>query len=201
MSAPDPRLLILSAPSGAGKTTVARRLLAELPGARVSISTTTRPPRGQENQGREYHFVDERRFRELAAAGDFLEWAEVHSHLYGTRRSVLQGVPPGAWTIFDVDLNGGEALKKQFRGAVTVLILPPSLEVLEERLRGRRTESEEAIQRRLAASRSEIARGLALYDYAIVNHDLDQAVTDVVAVVRAESLRLEFQRKALGEAF
>ncbi len=201
MSATLPRLLILSAPSGAGKTTLAKRLLTELPQAKVSVSTTTRPPRGQENQGREYIFVTEPRFRELAEAGEFLEWAEVHSHLYGTRKDALQGAAPGSWTIFDVDLNGGAALKAQFPGAVTVLLLPPSLEVLESRLRGRRTESEEAIQRRLSASCSEIARGLALYDYAIVNRDLDQAVHDVLAVVRAENLRLVAQRADLEKAF
>jgi len=201
MSALSPRLLILSAPSGAGKTTLARRLLHELPKARVSVSTTTRPPRGQENHGREYNFVTEVRFRELVAAGEFLEWAEVHNHLYGTRKDALQGAAPDSWTIFDVDLNGGAALKGQFPGAVTVLVLPPSLEILESRLRGRRTESEEAIQRRLAASCSEIARGLGLYDYAIVNRDLDLAVHAVLAVVTAENLRLDAQRDELEKAF
>jgi guanylate kinase len=201
MSAPFPRLLILSAPSGAGKTTLARRLVSELPGARVSISTTTRPPRGQENQGREYNFVPERRFRELAAAGEFLEWAEVHNHLYGTRKDALRNAAPGSWTIFDVDLNGGAALKAQFEGAVSVLILPPSLEVLESRLRGRRTESEEAIQGRLSASLSEIARGLELYDYAVVNREIDQAVRDVLAVVKGEALRLAAQRSDLQKLF
>jgi len=201
MSAPFPRLLILSAPSGAGKTTLARRLASELPEARVSISTTTRPPRGQENQGREYHFVAEPRFRELAASGEFLEWAEVHGHLYGTRREVMRDAAPGSWTIFDVDLNGGAALKSQFEGAVTVLVLPPSLEILEARLRGRRTESEEAIQRRLSASLSELARGLALYDYAVVNRDLEQAVRDVRAVMRGEGLKLAVQRAELEKFF
>ncbi len=201
MSALSPRLLILSAPSGAGKTTLARRLLQELAQARVSVSTTTRPPRGQENHGREYNFVSETRFRELVEAGEFLEWAEVHGHLYGTRRDALQGAALDSWTIFDVDLNGGAALKRQFPGAITVLVMPPSLEVLESRLRGRRTESEEAIQGRLSASRNEIARGLRLYDYAIVNRDLDQAVQAVLAVATAENLRLDAQREGLEKSF
>jgi guanylate kinase len=201
MSALAPRLLVLSAPSGAGKTTLAKKLLSELPHARLSISTTTRPPRGQETEGREYDFVSESHFRELIAAGEFLEWAEVHSHLYGTRKNALQGSTAGMWTLFDVDLNGGAALKAKFPGAVTVLILPPSLEVLEARLRGRRTESEEAIQRRLDVSCNEIARGLKLYDYAVVNRELDQAVADVLAVLRAERLRLADQRPELEKAF
>ena len=179
MSSIGPRLLILSAPSGAGKTTLAQRLLTQIAGARLSVSTTTRAPRGQERDGLDYHFVDEDRFRALIANGDFLEWAEVHGHLYGTRRGLVAATPPGSWTVFDIDVTGGAGAEGQFAGAVTLFVLPPSLAVREARLRGRQTESEDAIARRLAASfRDEIARGLASYDYAIVNHDLELATRD-----------------------
>lgn len=201
MSSLVPRLLILSAPSGAGKTTLAKRLLAALGSARLSVSTTTRAARGQEQDGVDYHFVSEARFRELIAHGAFLEWAEVHGNLYGTARLVLEGLGPESWVIFDIDVHGGMALKGQFPEAVTIFILPPSLEVLEQRLRGRQTESEEAIQRRLGASQDEIGRGLIRYDYAVVNHELEEAVRDVQAILRAEELRLSVARPGLMKSF
>ncbi len=198
-----PLLLILSAPSGAGKTTLARRILASEAGARLSVSTTTRPPRGEESDGRDYHFVDEARFQELIDAGEFLEWALVHGHRYGTSRTVVERalLEPDSLTIFDIDVQGGSAIKEQFPMAVTVFILPPSLAELEMRLRGRRTDSEEVIQLRLAAARSEILRGLAEYDYLVVNSMLEHAEADLHAIVRASGCRAELSREGLRELF
>ena len=146
-------------------------------------------------------FVNHARFRELIAADAFLEWEEVHGQLYGTGRGVLAGAPLDSWTIFDIDVKGGLALRERFPGAVTLFVLPPSLAVLEARLRGRRTESEAAIQARLAASWHEIERGIERYDYAIINSDLEQAVSDVVAVMRAEDLWLEAVRPLLRKTY
>lgn len=185
-----PLLLVVSAPSGAGKTTVVRRLVSEIPGAVRSISCTTRPQRGNEKAEVDYHYVDEVTFFKLVQEDALLEWAEVHGHHYGTpKRPVEEAVSAGSIMIFDIDVQGGEQIKQKYPGAVTVFLLPPSMETLEARLRGRGTENEEEIARRLLAARREIERGLETYDYAVVNEDLEKAYTDVVAVVRAEKLR------------
>jgi guanylate kinase len=194
-------LLVLSAPSGAGKTTLARTLLGAEPSARLSVSTTTRPPRPQEVEGKDYHFVDPASFRKMADGGAFAEWAEVHGFHYGTSRSVVEQAlaQSGALTLFDIDVQGGKALKGQYPEAVTVFILPPSPEVLAERLRSRQTESREAIERRLAAARSEIARGLAEYDYLVVNRKVEESCAELQAIVRAERVRIaRFSRELRG---
>jgi guanylate kinase len=185
-------LLVLSAPSGAGKTTLARTLLAAEPTARLSVSTTTRPPRPQEAEGKDYHFVDAASFQRMIEAGAFAEWAEVHGFHYGTSRAVVQRAiaDPGALTLFDIDVQGGKALKQQYPDAVTVFILPPGPEVLAERLRSRQTESQEAIERRLAAARTEIARGLAEYDYLVINRKVEESCAELQAIVRAERVRI-----------
>ncbi len=199
----SPLLLILSAPSGAGKTTLARYLLASEKDARLSVSTTTRAPRGQEVEGRDYHFVDEAEFQRMVERGEFLEWARVHGFRYGTSRTVVERAlrEPGSLTIFDIDVQGGSAIKAQFPQAVTVFILPPSLAELEVRLRGRGTDSEEVIQLRLEAARSEILRGLAEYDYLVVNRVLEDAGADLGAIVRASRCRAVYSREELREAF
>jgi guanylate kinase len=195
-------LLVLSAPSGAGKTTLARVLLDAEPSVRLSVSTTTRPPRPLEEEGRDYHFVDVPSFRRMVEAGAFAEWAEVHGFQYGTSRAVVEQAlsAPGSLTLFDIDVQGGEALKRQYPGAVTVFILPPSPEVLAERLRSRKTESREAIERRLAAARSEIARGLAEYDYLVVNRKVEDSCAELQAIVRAERVRIARFSKELRDA-
>ena len=184
----NPLLLILSAPSGTGKTTLARRLVQAHPGAVFSVSVTTRAPRGQEKDGVDYWFVDEAKFADMVARDEFLEWAHVHGHMYGTPRSVLRTSP--TLVVFDIDVQGGEQIKKRHAEAVRALILPPSLAELERRLRDRSTDDDATIRRRLHAARIEIRLAMAAqYEYWIVNDDLDRAYADLEAIVRAEGCR------------
>jgi guanylate kinase len=183
-------LLVLSAPSGTGKTTLARRLLGELPEALFSISVTTRKPRGREQDGVDYHFVDVASFQERIERGEFVEWAEVHGHFYGSPQSVVdEARARRGIAVFDIDVQGGQAIKRKHADAVLVFVLPPSMEELERRLRDRKTDSDETIRRRMLAARSEIERGVASYDYIIVNDDFERAYRDLHAVVVAERCR------------
>jgi guanylate kinase len=183
-----PLLLILSAPSGTGKTTLARRLVAAHPGAVFSVSYTTRAPRGHEKDGVDYHFVSEERFQQMIGEGAFVEWAKVHGHHYGTPCSSVDDAK--GLVVFDIDVQGGETIKKQHPDAVRALILPPSLAELERRLRARSTDDDATVRRRLHAAQIEmrLAR-LAGYEYWVVNDDLDRAFGDLEAIVRAEGCR------------
>jgi guanylate kinase len=182
-------LLIVSSPSGAGKTTLCSKLRSTYPDLRFSVSHTTRKPRPNELDGREYHFVDTPTFEEMIRAGAFAEWARVHGHLYGTSikeidiaRNSHHGV------IFDIDYQGARQIKATVEGAVGVFLLPPSLEELERRLRGRGTEDEATTRRRLTAAKSEIAH-YGLFDYVIVNDDIDHAFERLRAIVLSERSR------------
>jgi guanylate kinase len=183
-------LLVLSAPSGAGKTTLAHRLLHELHGAQFSISYTTRPPRGAEQNGVDYHFVDTQTFQARIESGQFLEWAEVHGHFYGSAQAVADdAMQSRGMAVFDIDVQGGNAIKRKYPNAVLVFILPPSLEELERRLRDRKTDSDDVIGRRMLAARAEMERGTQSYDYLVINDDLDRAFADLKAIVIAERCR------------
>ncbi|HKC59650.1 MAG TPA: guanylate kinase [Myxococcales bacterium] len=184
-------LLILSAPSGTGKTTLARRLVAAHPGSIFSVSYTTRAPRPGEREGVDYHFVDDSRFDAMIEAGDFVEWAPVHGHRYGTpRAAILEAQRRGALVVFDIDVQGGSAIKRQHPEALRALVLPPSMAELERRLRARSTDDDTTIRRRLHAARVEVLLARAEgYEYWVVNDDLDRAYADLEAIVRAESCR------------
>jgi guanylate kinase len=181
-------LLVLSAPSGAGKTTLAHRFRARHPEATFSISATTRPPRGAERDGVDYHFVSPQRFGALVEQGAFAEWADVHGQRYGTlRATVEEALAERRIALFDIDVQGGSQIKAAWpRETATVLVLPPDTAELERRLRGRSTDSDETIRKRMAAARDEVARGLASYDYVVVNEVIDEALSCLEAIARHE---------------
>ncbi len=199
---PPGLLLVLSAPSGAGKTTLARRFADAHPDAVFSISATTRPPRGAERDGVDYHFVAPARFSALVAGGALAEWAEVHGQRYGTMRATVdEALARGRIALFDIDVQGGSQIKSAWpREAVTVFILPPTVDELERRLRGRSTDTDEVIRRRLLAARAEVARGVATYDYVVVNDVLEDALARITAIAAHERARLAGARDAAAEA-
>jgi guanylate kinase len=182
-------LIVLSAPSGAGKTTLARRLVGELPDATISVNYTTRPPRRNERDGVDYHFVSQDSFESMVARGELLEWAEVHGYRYGSHQRYADLVKTGKVVLFVVDVQGGASIRRKVEEAVLVFVFPPNLGELERRLRERQTDSEETIRHRLEVARQEIQRGRDEYDYYLVNDDLDRACADLKAIVRAERLR------------
>jgi guanylate kinase len=176
-------LVIVSSPSGAGKTTLCHRLMAEFPALRFSVSYTTRRPRAGERDGIDYHFVDGERFQRLADGGELAEWAEVHGHRYGTPRAEVDAaLERGRDVLFDIDWQGGAQLRQKFPDdAVMMWVLPPSLSVLEDRLRRRATDSAPVIERRLETARQEL-RHFAIYDYVVVNDDLEAAYLAVKSI-------------------
>ena len=186
-----PFVMVLSGPSGAGKSTFVAGLLQAFPELRFSVSATTRPRRPHEVDGRDYHFLAAAEFERRVTAGAFLEHAQVHGERYGTLESeVASTLDQGASVLLDVDVQGGVSVKRRMPDAVLVFILPPSLQVLEQRLRQRGTEAEETIRRRLQRAPDEI-RCLPEYDYVVVNDTLAETREALFAIYRAESLRRE----------
>jgi guanylate kinase len=185
-----PFALVISGPSGAGKTTFVRLLLERHADLRFSVSATTRARRDGEQNGREYHFLDAAEFERRVQAGQFLEHAEVHGSRYGTLKSeVLPVLAADQLPILDVDVQGGVRLKRlMLNDAVLVFLLPPSMRRLEEQLRGRKTETEDKIQRRLQRAPDEI-RALVDYDYVVVNDTVPATHADLESILRAERLR------------
>jgi guanylate kinase len=187
----NPFPIILSAPSGGGKTTIAHRLLAKRDDVGYSVSCTTRAPRPREVDGRDYHFLTRDEFLRRRAAGDFAESAEVHGNLYGTLRSEIDRVlGRGQHVIMDIDVQGARQIRDAFPTSVTVFVLPPSGEVLLERLRKRKTESPQQLVSRLNSALQEL-RAVEEYEYVVVNDDLDHAVQRVGAIVDAEVVSRE----------
>ena len=183
-------LLVLSSPSGAGKTTLARRLLAAELGLRMSVSVTTRAPRRGEVDGEDYRFIDAAEFDRLEAAGELLEWAIVHGNCYATPKAgVIAALQAGEDMLFDIDWQGAQQLKQRMgEDVVSVFVLPPDGRTLERRLRARGLDSEEVVVRRLAAAATEIGHWDE-YDYVIVNTDLDTSFAALSAILAAERLK------------
>ena len=202
MMAPDDfLLLILSSPSGAGKTTLTRRLLESCPELRFSVSHTTRAPRGSEVDGEDYHFVDRARFLELVGQGAFLEWAEVHGNLYGTSIAEIdraRATPGCRGMIFDIDYQGARQIQSKIPDVTAVFVLPPSMEELERRLRGRGSESEDSVKRRFAMAQREIEH-YAIFDYVIVNESIERAFDELRSIAIAERARRS-RRAPLAES-
>lgn len=184
-------IFIVSGPSGAGKSTLVEALLARVPDLTVSISCTTRAPRPNEQDGREYHFVDREAFERRRDAHEFAEWAEVHGSLYGTlRRPLDDAIAEGRDVLLDIDVQGARHLKRAYReAAVAVMVFPPSWDELERRLRARRTEDDPTVVRRLTRARDE-AQALLDYDYWLVNEDVAATITRLEAIVLAERARV-----------
>ncbi|MBL8984694.1 MAG: guanylate kinase [Gemmatimonadetes bacterium] len=186
-----PFLLVLSSPSGGGKSTIARHLLAGRDDVVYSISATTRNRRDGEVDGQHYHFLDRATFQARATAGEFLEWAEYGGNLYGTLRSeVERGLDTGRHVVLDIEVQGAEQLRRSFPNAVHVFVLPPSATELVVRLRNRKTEDEAGLARRFAIASGELELA-SRYDYVVVNDDLVEAVAHVAAILDVESRRPE----------
>ncbi|MCP5146168.1 MAG: guanylate kinase [Gammaproteobacteria bacterium] len=192
------RLLVVSAPSGAGKTSLVNALVQTLSGIVVSVSHTTRPPRAGEQNGVNYNFVDIATFQTLVAAGDMLEHAEVFGNYYGTsKRWVSDMLDSGADVLLEIDWQGARQVRALGLPATHIFILPPSREALASRLNARGKDSAEVIERRLAEALEEMSH-YAEYDYLVVNDEFDEALADLVAIVRSSRLCLEYQRDNLG---
>ncbi len=178
--------LVLAAPSGTGKTSIARALVSGSDDYVFSVSATTRPPRPRERDGEHYHFVSEERFRALADDGELVEWAQVHGHLYGTPRSAIEGpIGRGQHVVLDIDVQGARQVRERVPGAVLIFVFPPTAQDLVARLTGRGTEAAADVHRRLTNARAELSAAEE-FDYVVVNDDLSEAVEAVRSIVSAE---------------
>jgi guanylate kinase len=186
-----PFLIVVSGPSGAGKSSITRRVLDRNPDLYYSVSITTRPIRGDEQDGVEYHFTDEDDFRKQIDKGEFIEWAHVHGAYYGTPRTPIEeAFSSGRRVLLDIDVQGGRQVREQFDRGTFIFIIPPSREVLLERLQGRMTDEPEVIQRRMEQAGREVEE-MRHYQYIVTNVDLGEAVERVEEIIHAERRRVE----------
>jgi guanylate kinase len=193
-------LIVVSSPSGGGKGTLIDRVLQTVPGVSYSISYTTRGPRENEKDGREYFFVSREVFEEMIERGDFLEWADVYGHLYGTSRvQVEQERAAGRDIILEIDVQGAESIRGLVPDAVTVFILPPSFELLQKRLIARGTDLPEDLDRRLRGAPAEVQQ-YKNFQYVILNDDINRASAQLASVIYAERARRERQEQTSSEA-
>ena len=194
-------LFVVAAPSGAGKSSLVKALLELDSHLAVSVSHTTRDPRGQEQDGREYFFVDETEFRAMATRGEFLEWAEVHGRLYGTsKRSIEDHLGRGQDVILEIDWQGALQIKKLFEHAVLIFVLPPSWTELQQRLMRRGEDEPKVIALRLANARTEVAQA-ANFDFVIINALFETALFDLKTVVHSQRLKYAAQRRNRSQVF
>jgi len=190
-------LIVVSAPSGAGKTSLVKAVLAEDPDLVLSISFTTRSPRPGENNGRDYHFVDPAAFEAMLERGEFLECAEVHGFLYGTHeKPVEELLSQGLDVMLDIDVQGAEEVRRRLPDAILVFIMPPSCEVLEARLRARNLNAPHDIERRLRNASIEVQL-YERFDYVVLNEDIDRALAQLEAIITAERCRPDRQRNRI----
>jgi guanylate kinase len=178
-------LFVISAPSGAGKTTIVRKVISQLPGVNVSISCTTRDRRPEEQDGIDYFFITLDEFSTMEQEGKFIEWAQVHGDLYGTPRANLEKLQHGEDLVLEIDTQGARKIREEFHDGVLIFILPPSLEVLGERLRGRGGDSEEAVQARLRNAQKELDQ-MGWYDYIVDNTEIEEATRELTSIIIAE---------------
>jgi len=197
-------VFIISAPSGSGKSTLVHRLMQNVPKLSFSISYTTRAPRGAEVSGKDYVFISRREFEALLERGEFLEYAEVFGNYYGTHRSTFEeAVRQGNDLLLDIDVQGARQLKVAIPEALSIFVLPPSREVLEQRLRARSEDSEDVIQRRLKGAAEEI-RNYKLYDFVLINREIEESTARLASIVRAErqrTARMEEEVRPIIESF
>ena len=183
--------VVLSAPSGAGKTTIAKALVEGSEDVVFSVSATTRPARDHEVDGVDYRFLSEPKFRAMIEADEFVEWAQVHGHLYGTSRKALQAaLDDGRFLILDIDVQGAMQMRQRVPDVVLVFVIPPSADALVERLTERGTEGEDTVARRIENARGELERA-SEFDYIVVNEDLEQAIDEIRSIVSAEGRRTD----------
>ncbi|MCL2842637.1 MAG: guanylate kinase [Oscillospiraceae bacterium] len=188
------KLFILSGPSGSGKSTILREVLAQMPEVYFSITDTTRGPRPGEVAGKDYHYISQEEFAERREAGDFLESACYVGNWYGTpRRPIEERLQAGIDVFLDIEVQGAQQVKEKMPQAVTIFLFPPSMEILELRLRARDTDQEEKIIGRLKRAGEEFARAM-FYDYLVINDKIDEAVDEVLSILKAEHCKLESRR-------
>lgn len=194
-------LFVISAPSGAGKSTIIKALKERIEGLGYSISHTSRKPRGNEKDGIEYHFLKKETFRSMIDAGAFVEWAQVYDDLYGTSFSSLdEQTASGLDVLLDLDTQGAKNIKKHFKNSVLIYVLPPSLDVLEKRLMARGTDAETVIKSRMKKTSGEIKQ-CVWYDYIIVNDDLEKAIKEAQAIIMSVRCRTDQQIPIVKEMF